>query len=155
MSLHPQSKLIFLLTRSLGSLIIVVVVQSLSHDGLQHDRLPCPSPSLRACSNLCPLSQWCHPMISSSVVPFSSCPQSFPASGFFPMSQLFASGGQSIGVSPGLISFRMDWLDLFAVQGTLKSLLQHLLGSFLCIFPFGSFILSCFFKAFSFGQDQL
>ena len=72
--------------------------------------------------------------VSSSVVPFSSCPQSFPASGSFPMSQLFASGGQSIGVSAstsvsnehsGLISFRMDWLDLFAVQGTLKSLLQH------------------------------
>ena len=76
------------------------------------------------------LSQWCHPAISSSVVPFTSFPQSLPASGSFPMSQLFASGGQSIGVSasasvPGLISFRMDWLDLLAVQGTLKSLLQH------------------------------
>ena len=78
---------------------------------------------------------WCHPTISSSVVPFSSCPQTSPASGFFPVSQLFMSGGQSIGVfsfniSPsneysGLISFSMDWLDLFAVQGTLKSLLQH------------------------------
>ena len=78
---------------------------------------------------------WCHPTISSSVVPFSSCPQSFPASGSFPMNQLFASGGQSIGVSAstsvlpnehtGLISFRMDWLDLLAVQGALKSLLQH------------------------------
>ena len=71
-----------------------------------------------------------HPTISSSVIPFSSCPQSFPASGSFPVSQLFASGGQSIGVSasnehPGLISFRMDWLDLLAVQGTLKNLLQH------------------------------
>ena len=75
-----------------------------------------------------------HPL-SSSVILFSSCPQSFPASGSFPMSQLFASGGQSIGVfsfniSPsnehsGLISFRADWLDLLAVQGTLKSLLQH------------------------------
>ena len=72
--------------------------------------------------------------ISSSVIPFSSCPQSFPASGFFPMSQLFASGGKSVAVSafnmspssehPGLISFRMDWLDLLAVQGTLKSLLN-------------------------------
>ena len=76
----------------------------------------------------------CHPTISSSVVPFSSCLQSFPASGSFQMSQLFASGGQSISfsfsISPsneysGLISFRMDWLDLLAVQGTLKSLLQH------------------------------
>ena len=68
--------------------------------------------------------------ISSSAIPFSSCPQSFPASVSFQMSQLFTSGGQSIGVSasnehPGLISFRMDWLDLLAVQGTLKSLLQY------------------------------
>ena len=80
------------------------------------------------------IGRWSHPTISSSVVPFSSCPQSFPASGSFQMSQLFASGGQSIGFSfrvspsnehPGLISFRMDWLDLLVVQGTLKSLLQH------------------------------
>ena len=82
------------------------------------------------CSNSCPLSRWCHPTISSSVVPFSSCPQSLPASGSFPMSQHFARGGQSIGVSAsaldlGLVSFRMDCLDLLAVQGTLKSLLQH------------------------------
>ena len=80
-------------------------------------------------------SWWCHPAISSSVIPFSSCPQSLPASGSFPMSQLFTWGGQSIGVSafsiilskehPGLISFRMDWLNLLAVQGILKSLLQH------------------------------
>ena len=79
--------------------------------------------------------RWCHPNISSSVVPFSFCPQSFPASGSFQMSQLFASGGQSIGVSAssispsneysGLSSFRMDWLDLLAAQGTLKSLFQH------------------------------
>ena len=67
--------------------------------GLQHTRLPCPSPSPRACSNSCPLSQWCHPTISSSVVLFSSCLQSFPASGSFLMSRLFVSGGQSIGVS--------------------------------------------------------
>ena len=83
----------------------------------------------------CPTSRWCHPAISSSVVPFSSCPKSLPASGSFPMSQLFTWSSQSIGVSafasvlpnehPGLISFRMDWLDLLAVQGTLKSLLQH------------------------------
>ena len=65
---------------------------------LQRGRLPCPSPSPRVCSNLCPLSQWCHPTISSLVVPFY-CLQSFPASGSFPMSQLFASGGQSIGAS--------------------------------------------------------
>ena len=85
-------------------------------------------------SNSCPLSWWCHTTISSSVVPFSSCLQSFQASGSFQMSQLFTSGGQSIGISasasvfqwiPGLISFRMDWLDLLAVQWTLKSLPQH------------------------------
>ena len=67
--------------------------------GLQHSRPPCPSSSLRVCPTSCPLSRWCHPTISSSVVPFSSCPQSFPASGSFPMSQLFASDGRSIGAS--------------------------------------------------------
>ena len=66
---------------------------------LQHTRPPCPSPTARVYPNPCPLSQWCHPTISSSVVPFSSCPQSFPASGYFQRSQLFTSGGQSIGVS--------------------------------------------------------
>ena len=77
--------------------------------------------------NSCPLTQWCHPTISSTVVPFS-CPQSFPASGSFQMSQLFTSGGQSIGVSASTSVLPMntqDWLDLLAVQGTLKSLLQH------------------------------
>ena len=101
--------------------------------GLQHTRLPCPSPSPRACSNSCPLSWWCHPTISSSVVPFSSHLQSFPASGSSQMSQLFASGGQNIGVSasasvlPMNIQgwFRIDWFDLLAVQRTLKSLLQY------------------------------
>ena len=111
-----------------------VLSNSLRPHGLQHARPPCPSPWVYP--NSCPLSQWCHPTISSSVIPFSSCPQSFPSSGTFQMTQLFASGGQSIGVSAsisvsptnehqGLISFRMDWLDLLAVQGTLKSLLQH------------------------------
>ena len=65
----------------------------------QHARPPCPSPTPRVHSNSCPSSRWCHPAISSSVIPFSSCPQSFPASESFPMSQLFAWGGQSIGVS--------------------------------------------------------
>jgi len=151
---------------------------------MQHARRPCPSPITRVYSNSCPSSRWCHPTISSSVVPFSSHLQSFPASGSFPMSQFFESGGQIIRVStsasregngtplqcsclenpmdggaqwaavygvtqsrtqlkrlssssssnfsinpsnehPGLISFRMDWLDLLSVQGTLKSLLQH------------------------------
>ena len=67
--------------------------------GLQHTRPPCPSPSLRVCPSLCPLSQWCHSTISSSITPFSSCPQSFPASVSFPMSQFFTSGAQSIGIS--------------------------------------------------------
>ena len=100
----------------------------------QHASPPCPSPTSRVHSDSPPSSQWWHPAISSSISPFPSCPQSLPASGYFPMSQLFAWGSQSTGVSalasffqrnPGLISFRMDWLDLFAVQGTLKSLLQH------------------------------
>ena len=82
----------------------VVVVQSLScfwlrPHRLQHIRHPCPLPSPRICSNSCPLSQWCHPTVLSSVIPFSSCFQSFPASWSSPMSQLFASGGQSIGTS--------------------------------------------------------
>ena len=77
----------------------LVTSDSLWPRGLQLARLPCPSPSPGACSNSCPLNQWWHPTISSSVVPFSSCPQSFPASGSFPMSQLFASGGQSFSFS--------------------------------------------------------
>ena len=76
-----------------------VVSDSLRPHGLQHAWLPCPSPTLATCSDSRPLSQWCYPAISSSVTPFSSCPQSLPASESFPMSQLFAWGGQSIGVS--------------------------------------------------------
>ena len=101
----------------------------------QHTRPPWPSPTPRVHSDSCPSSQRCHPAISSSVVPFSSCLQSLPASESFPMSQLlrirwpkYWSFSFSISPSnehPGLISFRMDWLDLLAVQGTLKSLLQH------------------------------
>ena len=100
----------------------------------QHTRPPCPSPTSGAYSNSCPSSQWCHPTISSSVIPFS-CLQSFPASGSFPRSQFFTSSGQSIGVAASasslsneysrFISFRMDWFDLPEVQGTLKSHLQH------------------------------
>ena len=103
---------------------------SLRHHGLQHARPPCPSPTPGVYSNSCPLSWWCHPTISSSVVPFSSHLQSFPASGSFQMSQFFASGGQSIRVSNSASVLPMniqDWyrLGLLAVQGTLKSLLQH------------------------------
>ena len=106
---------------------------SLQPHALQHARLPCPSPTPRAYSNSCPLSQWCHPIISSFIIPFSSCLHSFPAPGSFPMSQFFTSGGQSIGVSASVSVlpvniqdwFPLGWLDLLTVQGTLKSLPQH------------------------------
>ena len=106
---------------------------SLLPHGLQHARPPCPSPIHRAYSNSCLSNWWSHPTISSSVAPFSSCLQSLPASGSFPMSQFFSSGGQSIGVSASASVLPMniqDWfpwglLDILAVQGTLKSLLQH------------------------------
>ena len=100
---------------------------------MQDDRLPCPS--LEVCINSCPLSWWCHRTISSSVIPFSSCPQSFPASGSFPMSLHFASGGQRTEASASasvLPMYIQDWFPLgltglisLAVQGTLESLLQH------------------------------
>ena len=111
-----------------------VMSDSLRPHGLQHARPPCPSPTPRAYSNSCPWSRWCHPTIASSVIPFFSYLQSFPASGSFPVSQFFTAGGQNIGVSASasVLSmniqdwpFTMDWLDLLAVQGTLKSLLQH------------------------------
>ena len=110
-----------------------IVSDSLQPHEPQHARPPCTSPTSTVHPNPCPLSWWCHPTISSSVIPFSSCPQSFPASGSFPMSQVFASGGQSIGVSASTsvlpwtprTDFRINWLDLLAVQRTLKSLLQH------------------------------
>ena len=90
-----------------------VMSDSLQPHGLQQTRLPGPSLIPRAYSNSCPLSQWCHPTISSSVVPFSSCPQSFPASGSFPMSQFFISGDQSIGVSASTSVLPMNILDWF------------------------------------------
>ena len=101
-----------------------VVSDSLWRHGLQHARPPCPSPTPRVYSNACPLSWWCHPTISSSVIPFFSCPQSFPASGSFQMTQLFASGGQSIGVSastsvpPVNIQdwFPLGWTDWIPLQ---------------------------------------
>ena len=109
-----------------GSLLLScsVMFDSMRPHGLQHARLPCPSISSRVCSDSCLLSQWCHPTISSSVNPFSSCPQSFPASGSFPVSQLFASGGQTIGASAsasvlsmnirGWFPFRL--IDLISLQ---------------------------------------
>ena len=88
---------------------------SLWAHGLQHARLPFPSPTPEACSNSCPLNRWCHPTISSSIIPFSSCLQSFPASGSFPMSQSFTSGGQSSGASAqaSLLPINIkDWFPL-------------------------------------------
>ena len=83
-----------------------VVSDSLRPHEMQHTRLPCPSPIPGAYSNSCPLSRWCHPAILSSIVPFSSSRQSFPASGSFPVSQFFASGGQNVGISASAISLR-------------------------------------------------
>ena len=112
-----------------------VMSDSLQPHGLQHARLPCPLPSPGAGSNSCPLSQWCHPTISSSVVSISSCLQYFPASGTFPrvgswhlVAKVLELQFQQISPSnkySGLISFRLDWFDLLAAQGTLKGLLQH------------------------------
>ena len=95
-----------------------VMSDSLWPHGLWHTRLPYPLPSPRVCSNSCPMSQWCHPTISSSVIPFSSCLKSFPASGSFLMSQLFASGGQSIGASVSASALPMDIQDWFPLGWT-------------------------------------
>ena len=125
----------WLVNMDLLKMLFVVVAQMLSpvllflqpHE-LQHARLPCPLLSPGVCSNSCSLSWWCHPTFSASVTPFSPCPQSFPASGSFPGSQLFASGGQIIGASASasasgiptfrvLISFRIDWFELLVYKG--------------------------------------
>ena len=95
-----------------------VVSDSLWRHGLQHTRPPCLSPTPRVYSNSGPFSWWCHPIISSSVVPFSSCLQSFPASGSFPMSWFFAPGGQSIGVSASASVLAMNVQDLFPLRWT-------------------------------------
>ena len=112
-----------------------VMSDSLRPHELQLARPPCPSPTPGVYPNPCSLSPWCHPTISSSVIPFSSCLQSFPASGSFQMSQLFPSGGQRIGVSASTSVLPMNtqdwspfvwtgWISLQS-EGTLKSLLQH------------------------------
>ena len=107
---------------------------SLQTHGLQHIRCPCPPLSPRVCSSSCPLSHWWHPTISSFVAPFSSCPQSFPASESFPVSRLFTLGSQilefrfqhqSFQRIFTLISFSIDWFDLLAIQGIFKSFFQH------------------------------
>ena len=101
-----------------NSIIIMVVVNTVVSDffwllGMQHAKLPCPSLSPRVCSHSCPLSHWCHPTVSSSVTCFSSCPQSFPVSGSFPMSWLFTSGSQSIGASASVLPMNIQgWFPL-------------------------------------------
>ena len=95
-----------------------VLSDSLWTHGLQHTRLPCPTPIPGTCSNSCPLSQWCHPTISSSVIPFSFCLQSFPVLGSFPLSQFFTSGGQSIGVSASASVLPMNIQDCFPLRLT-------------------------------------
>ena len=136
-------------------------------NGLQHARLPCPSPPPRACS-LSPLSQWCYPTILTSVVPLFSCLQSFPASGFFLMSQLFPSGGQywsfRFNISPsnensGSISFRISWLDLLAVKGTLNSLFPipqfKSINSSALIFSYNAVIGNCVHMGLGFSNLKL
>ena len=118
-----------------SSVQLLSPVQLLATPWTAPARLPCPSPTPGVHPNPCPLSRWCHPTISSSVVPFSSCPQSFPASGSFPMTQLFTSGDQSIAVSASTSVLPMniqDWLPLgwtgwisLQSKGLVKSLLQH------------------------------
>ena len=121
------------LVHSLVQFSCSVVSDSLRAHGLQHARPPCSSPTPRVYSNSCPLSRWCHPTISSSAVPFSSHPQSFPrvlSNESVLRIRWPKYWNFSFNISPsdeysGMISFRMDWLDFLAVQGTLKSLLQH------------------------------
>ena len=110
---------------SINQLSCSVVSDSLWPHGLQHASLSCPSPTPGACSNSCPSSRWCHPTISFSVVPFSSCLQSFPALGSFPMSQFFASGGQSIGVSASASVLPMNIHDRFSLGLTKTQLNQR------------------------------
>ena len=99
-----------------------VVSDSLWSHGLQPARFPCPSPSPRVCANSCPLSQWCHPTILSSVTPFFFCPQSFPAVESFPMSWLFASGSQSIGASTSVLPMNIQGWFLLGLTGLISLL---------------------------------
>ena len=132
---HWLCMLEFLEGRFLVQFSHSVVSNSLWAHGLQHARLPCPSPISGACSNSCPSSRWCHPTISSSVVAFSSCLTIFPSIRIFSNESVLGIRWSkywsfSFSISPsneysGLISFRIDWFDFFAVQWTLKSLLHH------------------------------
>ena len=111
-------KTVCVLSLSVSQFSRSVMSDSLRPHESQHARLPCPSPTPRVYTNSCPSSQWCHPAISSSVVPFCSCPQSLPASGSFPMSQLFAWGGQSIGVSASASVLPMNIQNWFSLEWT-------------------------------------
>ena len=122
--------------------------------GLQHASLACPSPSPRACSNSSPLSQWCHPAISSSISPFSSCPQCFPASGSFLISRLSESGGQSIGASASVLPVNIqDWfplgltclISLFDQQGVIMLFSLNIYQ--LCIFSFKIILIIFYIKS--------
>ena len=132
-----------------------VVSTSLWPDGLQHTRLPCPSPTHGACSNSCPSSQWCHPTISSSVTPFSSCLHCFPASGSFPRSQFFASGGQSTGAlaSVSVLSLNIQgWFHL-GLTGMISLLSQGLSQLFPLLWPARKY--SVFNRLMRLGQAHL
>ena len=107
-----------------------VVSNSLWLHGLQQPVFPCPSQSPKVCSNSCPLSQWCQPTISSSVVPFSFCPQSFPASGSFPVSWLFTSGGQSTGASASVLPMNNQGLFPLGLTDLISLMSKGLLESF-------------------------
>ena len=117
--LHPhQCYMRIPISATLGIVQSLSPVQLLATPWTQNARLPCPLPTPRGCSNACPLSQWCHPTISSSVVPFSSYLQSFPAAGSFPMNQVFSSDGQSIGVSASTSVLSMNIQDWFPLGWT-------------------------------------
>ena len=118
------------------SCLVAHLCPTLQPHGLQQARLPCPSPSPGVCSESCPLSWWCYPIISSSVTRFSSCPQSFPPSGSFQMCRLFASGGQSIGASASASVLPMNILDWFPLGLTgLSSLKSKGLSRVFSIIP--------------------
>ena len=114
----PKQRCMTLESLSVSQFSHSVMPDSLWPHGLQHSRVPCPLPTPGAYSNSCPSCRWCHPTISSSVVPFSSRLQSFPASGSFQMSQLFASGGQSIGVSASTSVLPLNIQDWFPLGWT-------------------------------------
>ena len=133
-NIHPNPQLLRAYVRSSSvQFSRSVVSNSLPPHGLQHTRLPCPSPTPGVYSNSCPSCQWCHPTVSSSAIPFSSCPQSFPASGSFQMSRFFTSGGQIIGVSASASVLPMniqDWFPLWLTGWiSLKSKLSRVFSN--------------------------